>query len=50
MEQSINTITSKRSSIRKKIGVKDYGNIVDYLDSNVAKNQKETFSTPTKSK
>lgn len=50
MEQSINTITSKRSSIRKKIGVKDYGNIVDYLDSNVAKNQNETFSTPTKSK
>lgn len=50
MEQSINTITSKRSSIRKKIGVKDYGNIVDYLDSNVAKNQKETFSTLTKSK
>lgn len=35
--QSINTITAKRSSIRKKIGVKDYGNIVDYLNSNVKK-------------
>lgn len=35
MEQSINTITAKRSSIRKKIGVKDYGNIVDYLNNNI---------------
>ncbi|MFV0330697.1 MAG: hypothetical protein ACK5KL_12900 [Dysgonomonas sp.] len=35
--QSINTITAKRSSIRKKIGVKDYGNIVDYLNNNVKK-------------
>ena len=35
--QSINTITAKRSSIRKRIGVKDYGNIVDYLNSNVKK-------------
>ncbi|NDV94792.1 hypothetical protein D0T84_07645 [Dysgonomonas sp. 521] len=37
MGQSINTVTSKRSTIRKKIGVKDYGNIVDYLNSSVKK-------------
>lgn len=39
MGQSSNTITSKRSTIRKKIGVKDYGNIVDYLNSSVVKRQ-----------
>lgn len=40
MGQSASTITSKRSVIRRKIGVKDYGNIIDYLNNNVVKREK----------
>jgi len=35
MKQSINTIQTKKSAIRKKIGVKEYGNLVEFLDENV---------------
>jgi len=40
MGQSASTITAKRSVIRRKIGVKDYGNIIDYLNNNVVKRGK----------
>lgn len=37
MGQSINTVSAKRSSIRRKIGIEGYGNITEYLDIHVPK-------------
>ncbi|NDW17685.1 hypothetical protein D0T53_01990 [Dysgonomonas sp. 216] len=36
MGQTLNTIQTKKWAIRKKIGVKDYGNMLVYLKENVA--------------
>ncbi|MDR2954739.1 MAG: TIR domain-containing protein [Prevotella sp.] len=35
MRFSVNTIQSKKSGIRKKLDILDYGNIIDFIDSHV---------------
>jgi len=35
MKQSINTIQTKKSTIRRKLGVKEYGNLIEFLNSNI---------------
>ena len=35
MNQSINTVQMKRSSVRKKMGIKEYGNLVEFWKQNI---------------
>lgn len=41
MNYSNSTVSAKRSSIRKKTGIKYYGNIVEYIDKEVEKTRKK---------
>lgn len=46
MRCSSNTITARRSTIRKKIGIKYYGSIIEHLDKVVLEKMKEKNITP----
>lgn len=37
LERSVNTIIAKRTSIRKKMEIKEHGNIINFLDENISK-------------
>lgn len=48
MQLSINTIQSKKSTIRKKMGIEGYGNIKDFLDKKMNNPKPEEDSNKTK--
>jgi len=49
LNYSINTIQTKRSSIRKKLGIRSYGDIRDFLIREV-ENKPQTSTTPENAK